>query len=110
MSDNSKGAPVDEAVAKAQEFLKAKRQPKRWTQDQKERQSARLCEYYKAHPEKRAELSESIRASWTKERRKEFSRLMKKVLARKEVREKISEGVKRHWDSYKRWKEETQSE
>jgi hypothetical protein len=110
MSDNNKGASLDEAVAKAQELLEAKRKPKKWTQEQKERQSTRLTEYYKTHPEKRAELSESIQKSWTKERRKEFSRIMKRVLARKEVRAKISKGVQEHWKRYRKWKEETQKD
>ena len=107
MSDNNEGASIEGAVSKAKEFLEAKSRPKRWNQEQKERQSARLTEYYKTHPEKRQELSTRIRASWTKERRKEFSRIMKRVPARKEVREKISKGVREHWARYRKWKEET---
>jgi hypothetical protein len=109
MSEQEK-ASIDEAVEHAREFLAEKRKPKKWNQEQKERQSARLARYYKEHPEKRAELSKRIQASWTKERRKAFSKIMKRVLARKEVRDKISEGVKRHWDSYRKWKEGTQKD
>ena len=65
-----------------------------------------MTKYFRENPEKRAELSEKIRAGWTEERRKEFSKRMKRVLADKEVRQRISEGLKKHWDLYHQWKEE----
>ncbi len=97
---------IQEAVAKAKELQEQKRKPKKWSEEAKQAHSERMTKYFRENPEKRAELSEKIRAGWTKERRKEFSKRMKRVLADKEVRQRISEGLKKHWDSYRRWKEE----
>lgn len=99
---------IQEAVAKAKEFQEQKRNPKKWSEAAKQAHSERMTNYFKEHPEKREELSEKIKAGWTKERRKEFSKTMKRALASKEVREKFSIGLKKHWDSYRQWKEENE--
>ncbi len=84
----------------AAEVALPKRKP--WTAEARVNLSGKLKQFYIDHPEKKQELSDKIKAGWTKEKRDEHALKMIEVLARPEVKEKMKKGMKAYQDKVKR--------
>lgn len=75
--------------------------PKPWSEAQKKEQAKRMKQYWKEHPEKKAELAEKIKAGWDDEARQKMATKMTQVLSDPKVKEKMRAGQQAYWRKVK---------